>query len=305
MTARHDPEHLVRLHPAPWPITPPVWEVPAGAWDTHAHVFEDTARYPLAADATYLPQRESGDMYLKVLDELGITSGVLIQPSVYGYDNACLLDALDEAGGRLLGVVTVDLDAMSEHTLAEFADRGVCGIRIAWTPELGEDVLKRWAERLDALGWHLDIRVSDDTAMAKLAPVLGRLSVPIMVESMGSPAPNRGTDAPGFQSLLRLLAEDRIYVKISHAYQIDKAGPPYAEAAQFARSILDVAPNRAVWGSDWPHPLPPDATVPDTGSLLDALQRWGASSSEIKHVLVDNPERFYTGEPSRSTYPRI
>ncbi len=144
-----------------------------------------------------------------------------------------------------------------------------------------------------ALGWHLDIRVEAVDHLVILGPQLAGLGIPVMIESMGSPAATDTTDTAGFQLLLELVAQPHIYVKLSHPYQIDPAGEPYAATLPFAHALVQIAPEKLVWGSDWPHPLPNGGVMPHDNLLLDLLLEWTGDASIARQVLCDNPARFY------------
>jgi predicted TIM-barrel fold metal-dependent hydrolase len=207
------------LAPAHPPGDAPSWPVPAGGWDAHAHVFGPRDDYPLAPGRRYVPPTQTLAQYLTTLDRLGVAHGVLVQPSVYGLDNSCLLDALDQAPERLRGVIAADLSAGPTDELRAQTRRGVCGVRVAWTPALARFALAEQAVALAELGWHLDIRVEDSGHLLTVGPQLAELPVPVMVESMGSPAADE-PDAPGFALMLDLITAPHVYAKLSHPYQI-------------------------------------------------------------------------------------
>jgi len=280
------------LAPAQPPGAPPSWPVPPGGWDAHAHVFGPPDDYPLAPSRRYLPPTQTLEQYLATLDRLGITHGVLVQPSVYGLDNSCLLDALDRAPDRLRGVIAADLTRGPADELAALTARGVRGVRVAWTPALARSGLAEQAAVLADLGWHLDIRVEEADHLLTLGPQLAELTIPVMVESMGSPAAD-DPDAAGFRLMLELITEPHIHAKLSHPYQIDRTGPPYRGTVRFARALVEAAPGKLVWGSDWPHPLIGGGVVPRDNALLDLLLEWAGDPTLARQVLCDNPARFY------------
>ncbi|EME22681.1 putative amidohydrolase [Rhodococcus triatomae BKS 15-14] len=261
--------------------------------------------FPYRDDHRYTSPVQPLEHYLEMLDSVGITYGVLVQPSVYAFDNSCLLAALDAAPNRLIGVVDIDILATADDELASMSRRGVRGLRVAWKPVHSTKRLREVGARLHDIGWHLDLRVDDIAHWAQLAPTLAEFPVPVMVESMGSPHAGLSVHDAGGVALLNLIDDADVWVKLSHPYQIDGAGPPYNAALPFARNLLAKAPDRMVWGSDWPHPMDPPGTVPDDAELVDLLLHWSDDQDLATKVLCDNPARFYGPPPNRSPQTSI
>ncbi|MDL9948148.1 amidohydrolase family protein [Gordonia sp. ABSL11-1] len=281
------------IRPARATVAPTSFAVPDRSWDTHAHVFGPPESFPQSPDRRYDAPTQDVDRYLAVLDALGIEYGVLVQPSVYGRDNSCLLHALDHAPARLVGVVDIDVHGETPGTLESMSRRGVIGLRVVWSHGRDPAELVDTAARLAHLGWHLDLRVEGIDEIAVLAEVLTHLPVPVMIESMGSPRAGESTSSRGFTALLELLTGPDRYVKLSHPYQIDPDGPPYAASAPYARALVRHCPDRVVWGSDWPHPMRPDEELPDDGALLDLVADWAGDMSAVTKILHTNPTNFY------------
>ncbi|AFA74403.1 putative amidohydrolase [Gordonia polyisoprenivorans VH2] len=281
------------IRPARATVAPTSFAVPHGSWDTHAHVFGAPEFFPQSPTRRYDAPTQDVDRYLAVLDALGIAYGVLVQPSVYGRDNSCLLHALDHAPTRLVGVVDIDVHDETLGTLESMSRRGVVGLRVQWGHGRDTAELVGIAARLAHVGWHLDLRVESIDEITVLAEVLAHLPVPVMIESMGSPRAGESTSSRGFTALLELLTGPDRYVKLSHAYQIDPDGPPYVASAPFARTLVRHSPDRLVWGSDWPHPMRPDEELPDDGALLDLVVDWAGDLSTATKILHINPTNFY------------
>jgi predicted TIM-barrel fold metal-dependent hydrolase len=279
--------------PDPHP-RPPRQAIPAGAVDCHAHVFGPSDRFAFAARRSYTPPDAPLERYLAMLDAVGLARGVLVQPSVYGTDNACMIDAIARSGGRLRGAVVADPRQLSDATVADWTAKGVCGLRIngAVPDGLPLDQMERIAARLKEIGWHLDLITDTSDRLVELEPRLRRLPCPLMIEQMGRIKGGQPVTTPGFQVLLRLLAERKATVKLSHAYHISTAGPPYADTTPLARACIAAAPDRCVWGSDWPHPML-HGPMPNDGQLLDLLAEWEPDAARRKAILVDNPAAFY------------
>ena len=293
-----DASHRVPdIAPARATIRQPSWAVGQGGWDTHAHVFGPVDQFPYASERSYTPPEQTVVDYVRMLDTLGLRFGVLVQPSIYGHDNRAMLGAMRRVPGRLVTVVDCDILALSDATLAEYHDAGVRGLRVRWPSVQPSSWLADVAARLREVGWHLDVHARSSAALIDLAPRIGSLGVPVMIEAMGSPKAGEPTDTPGFRTLLDLLRDGAAWVKLSHPYQIDPSGPPYASVVPFARALVATAPGQAVWGSDWPHPMRA-GTIPDDGELLDLLPSWTGSAETARRVLIDNPAQFYGMPPS-------
>ena len=284
-------------HPHPHP---PKHAAPRGAVDSHSHVFGPLAKFPYVTPRTYTPPQAPLASYLAMLDAIGVDHGVLVQPSVYGSDNSCMLDSLEQAQGRLRGVVVCDPRKLDAKTVDEWSRLGVCGIRLnmAVPGGLPLDEMEPMAQCLAELGWHLDLIVDNAERMAQVAPRLSKLRCVVCVEQMGRMKGGQPLTHPGFQGLLSLLREGKDYVKLSHGYHISTQGAPYADTTPFARALVQAAPDRLVWGSDWPHQVV-HAPMPDDGDLLDLLAEWVPDMAARHRVLTDNGARLYGFAPAR------
>jgi predicted TIM-barrel fold metal-dependent hydrolase len=269
--------------------------LPPGACDCHVHVFGPAARYPFAANRTYTPPEASFRTYQAVMRDLGLTRAALVQPSVYGADNRVLLEALEQGGSSLRGVAVIcSPDDCGEDDLAALHAAGVRGVRMntlfPGAPHIAD--LGGLAARVAPLGWHLQVLV-DVAESPDFVKRLGDLPVPTVFDHLGHMPAARGRDHPGFQGLLALLREGRTWVKLSAPYRISaRGGPPYDDVRPFAEAVLDAAPDRVIWGSDWPHPAI-EGPRPDPATLLDPLFDWTGGADLLRRVLVDNPARLY------------
>lgn len=283
--------------PDPNPQRPRI-AIPAGGCDCHAHVFGPAERYPYDPKRAYTPPDAPTTHYLSMLDAVGLTRGVLVQPSVYGTDNRCLLAALGAAPQRLRGVVVVDPRAANTTQLEAWTRRGVCGVRFNLVVSGGLPLqhLESIAERLAEIGWHLDLIVDQVERLAALEECLRRLPCDVVIEQMGRIKGGQPMTVPGFQALLRLLRDGKAWVKLSHAYHISSAGLPYADTTVFARQLVEAAPECVVWGSDWPHPMV-QGVMPNDGDLLELVGEWVPDPRQRKAVLCDNPAKLYGFPP--------
>ena len=272
-------------------------DLPPGACDCHLHVFGPLARYPYASDRAYSPPEASFETYrTSVMERLGLGRAVLVQPSVYSTDNRAMLAAMAadrEGGGPSFRSVAVIGDE-NEAALADLHQAGVRGVRVnRLFPGAEEaDDLDRLAARIAPFGWHLQILIDVSEAPDRVRR-LGDLPVPVVIDHLGHMPAARGRDHPGFQALLGLLRDGRAWVKLSAPYRLSaQEGPPYDDVRPLAEAVLAAAPDRAVWGSDWPHPAIP-GPPPQPGRLLDPLFDWIDDADLGRRVLVDNPARLY------------
>jgi len=273
--------------------------VPPGACDCHVHVFGPHERYPVAPGSAYTPPETPFETYRSaVLQGLGLTRTVLVQPSVYGTDNRAMLDAMRQAGATVRGIAVIGAHdgcgGCGNYDLAALDAAGIRGVRVnrlfpgAEEPaDLGE-----LATRIEPFGWHLQllINVAQDPGEVKR---LGRLPVPTVIDHLGHMPAGLGPEHPGFQALLAVLRDGRAWVKLSAPYRLSAGGEaPYDDVRPLAEAVLEAAPERVIWGSDWPHPAIP-GPAPHPSNLLDPLFDWTGDAELRRRVLVDNPARLY------------
>jgi predicted TIM-barrel fold metal-dependent hydrolase len=272
---------------------------PPGACDAHCHVFGPSDRFPYVPERNYTPPDAPLENYLNLLDTLGLERAVIVQPSIYGTDNRCTEDAIRRMGRRARGVAVLDLST-GEPELARMHAAGFRGARINLAHTGGStplSALEELVEKIVPLGWHLQVYLRG-RLLPELLPQLERLAVDLVIDHLGHFEAGQGTEQAGFQALLRLLERGRCWVKLC-PYRFDSTGPPYRKAAVFARALEQAAPERLVWGTDWPHPdiatTTPEAgeTMPNDGDLLDALGVWFEDDATIRRILVTNPAMLY------------
>ncbi|MFH1341319.1 MAG: amidohydrolase family protein [Pseudomonadota bacterium] len=273
-------------------VDPPSFAVPAAACDTHAHVIGPNDRFPMVASRSYTPSPASEAAYLGMLDSLGMARGVLVQISVYGTDNRCMIESLKAHPDRLRGVAVVAPDVGGAELEALHA-AGVRGIRInvLFGGGVAIDEMERLAARVAPLGWHIQLLI-DARNLPELGPRMMKLPVEVVFDHMGHMPVSSGVAHPGFQWMLRLLREGRAWVKLSGAYRISQIGSPFHDTLDFAQALVAVAPERCVWGSDWPH-VSVEGPMFNTGALLDLLPLWVPEEAVRNRILVDNPARLY------------
>jgi 2-pyrone-4,6-dicarboxylate lactonase len=289
--------------PGPLPTTPPTLvQVPPGAWDVHAHVIGGDALNPLVAQRAYTPPPASPAAYLGMLDAAGFEHGVIVQISVHGSDNRLLVDAVRQHPERLRGVVVID-GSESDAALEDMREAGIRGVRIneLFAGGSGAQMLQALAARCRPLGWHLDLALHGHR-LRELKDALRALDITLVIDHMGWCPTALGVDHPDFQAVLELARLPKTWVKLSGAYRMSAMPHPYPDAGPFVQALVAAAPDRTVWGSDWPHVALSDASpMPQPGALVDALylQLGGdaAAQRQLQAVLVDNPARLYGGRP--------
>jgi predicted TIM-barrel fold metal-dependent hydrolase len=298
MTDEQPPAGLACPPADPTP-RPPSFRPPPGSIDTHFHIFADPERYPFTSDRSYTPPQASLEAFLHLQATLGIDRGVLVHPSVYGTDNRLLLDVLRQLGPRLRGVAVVD-EGVSDAELEELNAAGVRGVRLnlLYRGGVSLEAARRLAKRIAEFDWHLQLLI-DVSSFPDLGQEMRRLGVPVVFDHFGHLPVAKGVSDPGFQEMLSLLKDGLAWVKLSGAYRITaERNPPYEDVRPFARAVLETAPNRAVWGSDWPHPAV-NRPMPNDGDLLDMLADWASDPVVRAAVLRDNPAILYGFPTSR------
>lgn len=273
-------------------VSKPIFQVPPLACDCHAHCFGPSERYPLVSGRHYDPPAHATiEAYRQMHGRLGIGRGVLVQPSPYGTDNSCLVDLLRALGESYRGVAVFGPE-VSEDTLDRMHKAGVRGVRIDAEEGLGLDVLEPLAARIAGRGWHVQIFVADSADMADLAPRVRRLPVACVFDHVGRAKVERGTADPGFRALLGLVGDGTAWVKLSWAQKLSKTGPPFTDVDPLAKALIAANPERAVWGTDWPHSADAGA-MPDDAELLSLVGRWAPDTTSRQKILVDNPAKLY------------
>lgn len=277
--------------PDPHPGGPTRYRVPEGAVDTHAHVIGLPPAYPVVADRSYTPPAAPADRYLAMLDATGMANGVLVQVSVHGTDNRLMVETLRANRQRLRGIAVIPL-GLPDRELAALKEAGVVGLRlnVLFGGGIGLDAMEAYGALAHEMGWHLQFLL-DARDLPPIAGRLSRLQVPLVFDHMGHMPASAGVEHPGFQALLGLV-RDGHWVKLSGAFRDSVAGPPYADTIPFARALNDAAPERCLWGSDWPHVAAWDGP-PRLSDLLDLMAEWVPDAERRRRLFVDNPRRLY------------
>lgn len=287
------PTQLVCLAPLREFVAPD-FVPPPGACDTHAHVIGDGVVFPFVENRSYTPPPATEQDYLAMLAACGMSRGVLVQVSVHGTDNRYMLQALSRHPDRLRGVCVID-SGISDAELRAMHDAGVRGVRfnVLFGGGVGFDELERVAARIAPLNWHVQI-LMDVRDLPDLYPRMANLPVPRVIDHMGHMPVSTGMQHAGFQALCRGVQEQGWWVKLSGAYRISEQDA-YDKVTPWAQHLIEIAPDRVVWGSDWPHVGV--APMPDTVAMLNLLAKWASDESVRNRILVDNPQRLYDFPP--------
>jgi predicted TIM-barrel fold metal-dependent hydrolase len=288
------------------PATAVDFAVPAGACDCHTHIFGDPKHFPFAASRAYTPETASVAEMRALHEALHTERVVIVQPSVYGTDNRCTLDAIKQLGPTARAVAVID-DKTPHAALDEMNHVGVRGIRInlETTGQSDPGIARRQflaaVEQAKGLGWHIQIYTRLSVIEALKNEVMSS-PVPVVFDHFGGAQGAGGVQQAGFQTLVGLVRSGQAYVKVSAPYRSSTQSPDYPDVAPLAKALIAANPQRILWGSDWPHP----AQVPgrpateltelwkiDDGRVFNQFAVWVPDAAMRKTILVDNPAKLY------------
>jgi D-galactarolactone isomerase len=273
--------------------------VPDGACDSHHHIYDP--RFAFNPKAVLKPPYATVKDYRALQKKLGTSRNVMVQPSTYGTDNTCLMDVLAQMGENARAVCVVN-STVTDAELKKLHTAGTRGVRVQFGlgNPVGADEVMPLARRIAPLGWHIQCNMPPEQLVQMESVLLG-LPVPVIIDHLGRAVDTKG---PQYVTVRKLLDSGHGWVKVSGAYLYGGGTPPgYAGASAAAMGYIKAAPERCVWGSDWPHP---DATkvlnpvaMPDDVTLLNLMAHW-APDARLRHrILVENPERFYGFDPAK------
>jgi predicted TIM-barrel fold metal-dependent hydrolase len=272
---------------------------PAGAWDTHAHIFGPAGKFPYAPGRGYTPPDAPVERYLSLLDRLGCAHGLIVQGNAHGYDNRVLLDALARFPDRLRGIAITDA-RIAPDTLRDWHKIGMRGLRFhlleakpGYVRGVGLDVFAHFRRAMAELGWVAQF-FCDYRMLSRTADRLRAIAreMPVIVDHYGMIDARCGVNEENFQALLRLVGEGHVHVKVSAPYRVSARYPDYPDARPFHDALLAANPERLMWGTDWPHPSIPADVMPDDGHLLDLFFDWTPGADMRRTILVDTPARL-------------
>ncbi len=272
----------------------PSFAAPAGACDSHCHVFGPAAKFPFAENRTYTPPDAPFEALQKLQSVLGLERAVIVQATCHGTDNRATLDAIARSNGRYRGVAIVD-DSFKANDLEELDQGGIRGIRFSFARHLAGPPdfsrVRRIADRVRPLGWHLVLYLEREDLAASAETIL-KFGMPVVIDHMGRAKTGDGIAHPTFRVLLDLVRNEDVWVKICGPERISTLGPPFEDAVPFAQALIEAAPDRVLWGTDWPHPNI-EGTMPNDGDLMNLLALAAPDAAMRNRILVDNPARLY------------
>ncbi len=280
----------------------PSFAAPLNSCDTHFHIFGPPEEYSWSPTRQYTPPAAPLEHYLQMADIIGVRRGVVVQPSVHGMDNSVTLDAIKNSNGRFLGVGRID-DKTSKSDLERLQDGGIRGVRfnLLDRPQgnVKLDVFDRAVERAAERGWSVDLHI-DPKNLLEQEKRMRALPTPVIIDHIARVNPARGLEQPAFQLLLDLIKDNKFWVKVTGADKVCRSpvqsyyGLPFVDVIPFARALIATAPDRVIWGTDWPHSnnFAPGRT-PNDGDLLDLLAEFAPQEDTRKKILVDNPAVLY------------
>ena len=269
----------------------PRFKLPPGSCDAHCHVFGPAAKFPYAPNRRYTPEDAPKEALFALHAHLGVERTVIVQASCHGTDNRAMLDAIADDPKRIRGVAIVD-DGFTDKDYDALDRGGVRGVRFNFVKHLGGtpdmDVFARVIDRIKGRGWHVVLHL-DAPSIIPLSEMIRKLPLPFIIDHMGRVPGKDGVDQPPLRALLELAKLERCWIKVCGAERISM--PPYAEAVPIAHAIVQAAPDRVLWGTDFPHPNPTHEA--DEADLVDLVPQFATSQGDQQRLLVDNPARLY------------
>jgi len=271
----------------------PKADVPVNACDCHIHIYDD--QFPITGPTKRLCANASAEDYRLLQQRIGTTRTVIVTPGPYRTDNEVTLDAIARLGqSHSRGIAVVHPD-VTDAELQKMAIGGIRGIRFTLfdpaTAVTTMDMIEPLSQRINELGWHVQIHMRADQ-IVDTGDLLQRLPSSVVFDHMGRLPQPGGANHPAFKIICRMIEKGRTWVKLSGAYHDTTVGPPtYADVAKTAEAYIKEAPERLIWGSDWPHPT--EKQKPNDALLLDLLAAWAPDEAMFQRILVENPVVLY------------
>lgn len=272
----------------------PGFALPAHACDSHCHIYGPFAHFPLPADRSFTPNEAPETALRSLHDRLGFARAVIVQSQGHGFDHRPVLAALRENPGRYRGVALIR-PTDSDEAIAELDAAGFCGARFSFLAHLGGApdlaAVREVIAKVKPFGWHIAIHVTGHD-IVRYADFIRAIEATVVIDHMARPPVAEGADGPAITALRNLLDKGNIWVKISGADRLSAEGPPYRDALAIPASLVRHAPERVVWGSDWPH-VNLHGPMPDDGELVDLLGEIAPDERVRNRILVDNPTELF------------
>src|SRR5687767_4632798 len=272
----------------------PRFRPPPLACDAHCHVFGPASRFPYAADAPYWPPDSPFESLQKLHAVLGIERAVIVHASCHGADMGVTLDAIGRSGGTYRGTAIID-ETYGEAEFRRMHEGGIRGVRFNFVRHLGgrPDMafFERTVARLKEMGWHLILHL-DATDIVEFRRKFEAIPVAMVIDHMGRVKAADGLEQEPFKVLLGFMRNQNTWVKICGAERVSCKGPPFDDAVPFAQALIDAAPDRILWGTDWPHPNV-GRHMPNDGDLVDLFPLMAPDPGTQRRIPVENPARLY------------
>ncbi len=271
----------------------PKMKVPPNATDAHHHIYD--SRYPVDPKAVLRPADATVADYRRLQKRIGTTRGVIVQPSTYGLDNRLLLESLKQFGISTARGIAVVNPGITDPELREMHAAGIRGLRfnLVQAGATTLDMIEPLSKRVAPFGWHIQVNASADQ-IAAARDVWSRLLCPIVYDHLGHMSPPQGIRHPGFGIICGLLQKGKAWVKLSGFYIDTQVGPPtYADSVAVAKAYVKEAPERLVWGSDWPHPTMKENEKPDDAILLDLMSECVPDETMRNRIFSENAATLY------------
>lgn len=289
-------EREIKTIPGPDPNPKkPDLRLPPGACDAHCHVFGPAAAFPYHPNRAYTPPDAPKEALKALHDHLGVERAVIVHASCHGVYMDATLDAIAWSGGAYRGTAIVEPD-IGDADLRRYHEGGIRAVRFNFVRHLESvpepAVVRRMADRAAEMGWHLVVHL-DAEDIGELSPLLLGLPVPFVIDHMARVKAGDGLEQPAFRELLRLMERPNAWVKICGGERVSTEGPPFTDAVPFAQALIAAAPDRVLWGTDFPHPNV--RYMPNDGHLVDLFGLYADDPATQKRILVDNPDALYFG----------
>ena len=280
------------LPPDPNPKKPK-FVPPAHACDAHCHIFGPAAKFPYDPKASYWPPDSPFESMRKLHDFHGFERAVIVHASCHGPDMRATLDGIARSGGRYRGTAIIDASYKKED-FQRMHDGGIRAVRFNFVKHLESrpehDFVMRTVDTIAPLGWHLILHV-EGPDIVENQDLFRKIPIPMVIDHMGRPKAADGVKQEGFQITLDFMKDARTWVKICGSERVSSSGAPWHDAIPFAHALVKIAPDRILWGTDWPHPNVKQ--MPNDGDLVDLFPLLVPDPATQNKILVDNPARLY------------
>ncbi|MFL6934721.1 MAG: amidohydrolase family protein [Xanthobacteraceae bacterium] len=271
----------------------PRFALPSSSCDSHFHVFGPHAVFPFAANRPFTPHDAPKEALLRLHEVLGFERGVFVQSTCHGSDHAVMLDLLAATSGRYRGVALLT-PATTPEEVKRLDAAGVCGVRLHFVSHLGpypaRDDVRAVMRLVEPYGWHVEVHVYGKDLLANL-DFIAAIKARVVIDHIGRVDVREGPDGPAFVALRRLVDAGNVWVKLSGTDRVSQQEPPFRDAVALARILAEQAPERILWGTDWPHPNV--RRMPNDGELVDLIPEIAVNETTRRRMLVDNPAEFF------------